>query len=134
VKLHIQAVGNPGFPRFIITTDQGDVFDGTGWTKDRSRAALFSESVAVAVQFNALQEAMYQHCPLREFTVPLNIRVRSAHPFSKKSLEEYLERATRIMLDHDKCGTGPVEDSMVQLEVTWAAMQEKTPAEAEREG
>jgi hypothetical protein len=62
--------------------------------------------------------------PLVEFTVALNIRVRAGEPFTKQQLAEYLERATSIMLDHDK-GTGPVKNSMVQLDVTWAGLAEK---------
>jgi hypothetical protein len=124
MKLEIQAIGNPEFSRFIITNDQGEVFDGSGWNNDRSQAALFNQSQAVAVQYNALQDQMYEGCPLREFTVPLNIRVRSAAPFTQKQLEEYLEQVTSIFLDHEK-GTGPVEDSMVQLGVTWAGLKEK---------
>jgi hypothetical protein len=128
VKLEIHPVGNEKYPRFIIARSDGKVFDGTGWNEDRGRAILFTEGQAVALQFNALQEAMYKEWPLREFTVSLNIRVRSGSSFSKKELEDYLERATSILLDHDK-GTGPVPNSMVQLDVTWARLVEKTANE-----
>jgi hypothetical protein len=124
VRLEIQAVGTNDYPRFIIVRSDGQVFDGTGWTQDRSRAVWFNEGVALALQFNALQEAMFKNMPLVEFTVALNIRVRAGEPFTKQQLAEYLERATSIMLDHDK-GTGPVKNSMVQLDVTWAGLAEK---------
>lgn len=129
-KLEIQPVGNPEYPRFLIANDQGEVFDGTSFTKDWNQATIFNKGQAVALQYNALQEAMCKDWPIREFTVPLNIRVRSGSSFSKKELEEYLERATSIFLDFEK-GTGPVENSMVQLAVTWREMKEKAPAEAE---
>lgn len=125
VRLEIQPMGTPEFPRFIIATSDGEVFDGTGWTRDRNRAVLFSEGRDVALAFNALQEAQFKDMPLTEFSVTLNVRVRAGEPFTKEQLAEYLERATCIMLDHDK-GTGPVENSMVQLDVTWAALREKT--------
>ena len=124
MKLEIHPVGNPQFPRFIIANDQGEVFDGDGWNKDQNRAVLYSEGQEVARQFNALQEAMYRDWSIREFGVTLNIRVRSAQPFTQKELEDYLEWAVAIMLDHDK-GTGPTPNSMVQLDVTWAEMKEK---------
>ena len=123
-KLEIQTVGKPDFPRFIIATGDAEVFDGTGFTTDQNQAVLFTEGQAVAVQFNALQEQMYQDFPLREFTVTLNIRVRSAAPFTQQELEQYMEGATRIFLNHEK-GTGPGEESMVQLGVTWREMHEK---------
>lgn len=123
-KLEIQTVGKPEFPRFIIATNDGEVFDGSGWNMDRNEAALFTCGQTVAVAFNALQEQMYLECPLREFTVPLNIRVRSAAPFTQNELEEYLERATTIFLDFEK-GSGPVDESIVQLAVTWREMKEK---------
>lgn len=128
MKLHIEPVGNPEFPRFLISRSDGQVFDGTGWNPDSGRAAIFNESQAVACQYNALQEEMCRGWVLQEFVVPLNIRVRSAQPFPKEALEEYLERAISIFLDQDK-GDGPVENSMVQLDVTWRQLQERHAAE-----
>jgi hypothetical protein len=124
MKLEIHSVGNPQFLRFVIANDQGEVFDGDGWNKDQNRAMLYSEGREVAVQYNALQERLYETCSLREFAVTLNIRVRSEESFTQKELEDYLERAVAIMLDHEK-GTGPTPNSMVQLDVTWAEMKEK---------
>jgi hypothetical protein len=95
-----------------------------------STLVLFTEGQDVALAFNALQEAQFKDCTLREFTVTLNVRVRAGEPFTKEQLAEYLERATCIMLDHDK-GTGPVENSMVQLDVTWAGLQEKSATKKE---
>ncbi len=128
MKLQIEAVGNSDFPRFIIARSDGQVFDGTGWNQDRSRAVLFCEGRAAAIQFNALQEAICNDWALREFAVPLNIRVRSAQPFTQAALEEYLERAVRIMIDQAK-GDGPVENSLVQLDVIWRQMRERPGAE-----
>lgn len=118
MKLQIQPVGNPEFPRLIIARSDGQVFDGTGFTSDRDRAILYAEGQEVAVQFNALQDAMYRDWAIQDFVVPLHIRVRSAQPFSQAALEEYLERAVAIMIDTDK-GDGPTPESVVQLDVTW---------------
>jgi hypothetical protein len=128
VRLEIQTVGTHKFPRFIIARSDGQVFDGTGWNRDRGRAALFNEGQDCARTFNALQEAQFKGMTLTEFSVTLNVRVRAGEPFTKEQLAEYLERATCIMLDHDK-GTGPVENSMVQLDVTWREMTERYAAE-----
>lgn len=128
MRLEIQAVGNEKFPRFVIARSDGHVFDGTGWNQDRSRATVFIGNQDVAVAYNALQDNLFKDCALTEFTVALNIRVRAGEPFTKQQLAEYLERATCIMLDHDK-GVGPVENSMVQLDVTWAGLVEKTANE-----
>jgi hypothetical protein len=128
MKLEIHPVGTPQFPRFVIANDQGEVFDGDGWNKDQNRAMLYSEGPDVALAFNALQETMFKDCTLRKFAVTLNVRVRSAQPFTQKELEDYLERAVAIMLDHDK-GTGPTPNSMVQLDVIWAEMKEKGVSE-----
>ena len=132
MKLQIEPVGPPEFPRLIITRSDGQVFDGTGFTSDRERAILYAEGQEVALQFNALQDAMYKDCSIHEFVVPLNIRVRSAQPFSQAALEEYLERAVSIMIDQDK-GTGPVEQSMVQLDVTWREMRDRHAAEGTKQ-
>lgn len=124
VRLEIHPVGTQEFPRFVIATSDGEVFDGIGWTKDRNRAVLFAEGREVALTFNALQDQQFKNMPLTEFSVTLNVRVRAGESFTKEQLAEYLERATCIMLDHEK-GTGPVEQSMVQLDVTWAGLIEK---------
>ncbi len=123
MQLEIQVVGNTKFPRFVIARSDGQVFDGRGWNTDRSKAILYNESMAVALQYNALQDTMCKDWPIQEFTVPLNIRVRSAQPFSQAELEEFLEKAVAILIDQDK-GTGPTPYSMVQLDVTWREIQE----------
>jgi len=123
--LEIIPVGNENFPRFIIQDTGGRVFDGEKMVSDRMKAVLFSEGRDVALAYNALQEAQFKNMPLTEFTVTMNVRVRAGKLFTKEQLAEYLERACCIMLDHDK-GTGPVENSMVQLDVTWAGLVEKT--------
>jgi hypothetical protein len=123
--LEIIPVGNPKYPRFLIQDTSGSVFDGEKMVADRTQAALFAEGQDVATAFNALQEAQFKKMPLTEYSVTLNVRVRSGEPFTKEQLAEYLERATCIMLDHDK-GTGPVEQSMVQLDVVWAGLTEKS--------
>lgn len=130
MKLEILAVGSPKFPRFIIANDQGDVFDGTSFTNDRDQAILYAEDQAVALQHNILQEAMFKGCPLQEFVVPLNIRVRAAGRYTKEELEECLERMVSIIIDQEKAAS-PFQESMVQLDVTWRAMQEKGPAKAD---
>jgi hypothetical protein len=73
MKLEIHPVGNPQFVRFVIANDQGEVFDGAGWNKDQNRAMVYNEGQEVARQFNALQERLYEKCPLREFarTTPM---------------------------------------------------------------
>ena len=124
-RLEIIPVGSPEFPRFIIQDTSGRVFDGEKMVSGCTKAALFSEGQGVATAYNALQDAMFKDCPLTEFTVALNIRVRAGEPFTKEQLAEYLERATSIMLDHEK-GTGSVELNMVQLDVIWAGLVEKT--------
>jgi hypothetical protein len=38
MRLEIQPVGTAKYPRYIIATSNGEVFDGTGWNRDRNRA------------------------------------------------------------------------------------------------
>ena len=49
MKLEVQAVGNPKFPRYIIVNDKGEVFDGTGFNQDRQKATLYVEGQEIAV-------------------------------------------------------------------------------------
>ena len=123
MKLEIQAVGNPKFPRYIIVNDHGEVHDGTGWNKDRKRAERYAEGQHLATAFSALEEAVYNHLPLRQFTVNINVSVRAEEPFTKADVTAYLASATCIFLDHAK-GTGPTENSLVQLNVAWNEMRE----------
>ena len=124
MKLEIQAVGNPKFPRYIILNDKGEVHDGTGWSKDRKRAEIYAEGQHLATAFSALEEAAYNHLPLRQFTVNINVSVWADQDFTKMDLTAYLQSATCLFLDHAK-GTGPTENSLVQLNVAWNEMKEK---------
>jgi hypothetical protein len=124
MKLEIQAIGNPKFPRYVIVKDTGEVFDGTGWNKDRKKAVVYVNGQELAVQFRSLEETMHNHLPKREFWVTLNIMVRADGEYTREELASYLESAVAILLDHAK-GTGPIPDSLAQLSVTWTNMREK---------
>jgi hypothetical protein len=126
-KLEIVSVGSAEFPRLIIRDDAGQVFDGHQMVADATKAMVFIAGQDIAFAFNAVQESLYEKYPLREFTVAMTVRVRAREPFTMQQLAQYLEQVTSIYMDQEK-GLGPVEDSMVQLGVVWAGLQEKTPA------
>jgi hypothetical protein len=125
-KLEIVPIGGDEFPRLVIKDDAGHVFDGKQMVADASKALVFISGQDIAFAFNAIQELLYEKYPLREFTVAMTVRVRAKETFTKQRLAEYLELVTSIYMDHEK-GTGPVEDSTVQLGVVWAGLEEKKP-------
>jgi hypothetical protein len=86
-----------------------------------TRAVLYSEGQTVALQYNKSRSAFTR--PVRSVSSPspLNVRVRSAQPFTQAELEEYLERAIAIVLDHDR-GTGPTPLSSRQRQGTQATL------------
>jgi hypothetical protein len=124
-KIAIWISGPPAWLRYLIVQEGGRFWDGKKWTRQRRRARLYAEDQDVALVFREIEERQYKDKPLRTFQAPLNIRVRADHDIDISGLGGYLQRAVQIMIDQDRCGTGPVPDSLVQLDVTWIDMQEE---------
>jgi hypothetical protein len=123
-KIAITISGTPAWTRYLIVQEGGRFWGGERWTELRSRARLYADNGDVAQAFRQLEERLYENKPLRTFGVTLNIRVRADKDFDIKALSDYLLAAVQILIDQDRCGTGPVPESLVQLDVTWAEMRE----------
>ena len=70
--------------------------------------------------FRELEERLDEEKPLRTFQVTLNIRVRSDNDFDPKLLSVYLQAAVQILIEQDRCGTGPVPENLAQLNQRFA--------------
>jgi hypothetical protein len=125
-KLAISISGSPAWNRYLIVRNDGRFWNGKRWTRLRRRARLYARGQDVALAFRKLEERLYEDKPLRKFEVTMSVRVRADQDFDIKAISAYLHGAVSIMIDHDK-GTGPVPDSLVQLDVTWAEMREVPP-------
>lgn len=118
-KMAITISGQPGWKRYLIVTEDGRFWDGKKWTCQGECARLYADHQDVAVAFRELEERLYKNKPLRMFQATLNIRVRADQNYSVQDLQDFLVRSVSILIDQDRCGTGPVSDSLVQLDITW---------------
>ena len=126
-KIAIWISGNPAWNRYLIVQEGGRFWDGKKWTRHRRRSRLYADNHDVVLAFRELEVRLYKDKPLRTFEVTLNVRVFGDQGFDMKLLGNYLLGAVQILVDQDRCGTGPVPDSLVQLDVTWANMREVQP-------
>jgi hypothetical protein len=133
-KIAIWTSGPPAWLRYLIVQEGGRFWDGKKWTRQRRRARLYADDQDVALVFRELEDWQYKDKPLRTFQAPLNIRLRADQDIDINTLGGYLQRVVAILIDlqrvvailidQDRCGTGPVPDSVVQLDVTWADIRE----------
>jgi hypothetical protein len=123
-KIAITISGKPEWNRYLIVQEGDRFWDGKKWTRHRRRARLYADNQDVAQAFRELEERLYEDKPLRTFEVTLNVRVFGDQGFDIKLLGGYLQAAVQILIDQDRCGSGPVQESLVQLDVTWGEMRE----------
>lgn len=128
-KLAIRISGKPEWRRFLIAQEGGRFWNGRRWTRHRQHARLYADDQDVALEFRVLEDRLYKDKRLRTLQVPLTIRLRADQEIDLDALGVYLQRAVAIVIDQDRYGTGPITDSLVQLDVTWADMREVLPEE-----
>jgi hypothetical protein len=122
-KMAIKLSGRTQWPRFVITDGDGRFWDGQAWTDKRQQARLYTDDQEMAMAFRELEADQFKDKKLRMFAATINVQVRADQDIDIKALRDYLRRAVWILIDQDRCGTGPVPESLVQIDVCWGELR-----------
>ena len=90
---------------FGLHNSRGEFWDGVSkWTKDAKLRQLYPSEDVARTAFEIMQEKQFTNSPVKEFSVPLVVRVYDdKHNYTMQELAEYLTNAAKLEID---CSTG----------------------------
>lgn len=122
--LSIIATGPPQHPRFQIADPQQRFWTGSGWSEEEAEGRLY---VSVNDAGRAIQEillAEHGEKPLRRFTAPVHVDLYSDSELSLDQLSDWLLKVSRLVMDTETHGNGPVAGSLGLTWIDWSKLRE----------
>ncbi len=117
----IRLLGPPEHPRFVIRDNRCLVphfWTGRGWSRLLSKARLYHapDDVGKLVE-RLIQSHLRRHEAKQLYMMTILVRVHADESVSRQDVERYLRDALVVGVDHERFGTGPTPDSLVEVVV-----------------
>lgn len=111
----------PDHPRFVVRDARRLVdhfYTGRGWSRHLHEASLYHDPNTVARTIDRLtRQRLRRHEPKQLFTMTVVVRVHADESVSRQDVERYLRDALVVGVDHERYGTGPTQNSLVEVVV-----------------
>lgn len=124
----LRLLGPPDHNRFVVRDARRLVdtyWTGKGWSRSLGLARLYADPDDVAKVVEQMTRLhLRRHEPKRLFTMTLVVRVHAPEDVTRADVEHYLRDALVVGVDHRKYGTGPTEDSLVEVVVPVISLEE----------
>jgi len=120
MKLRVEQVGNPKFPRYAIVCENGTYFDGKGWTPDKAKAIRFASLPVVKDDWKRLQSQM--ESGLIELVGTVVVRIAGTKELTAKQIEElkeYLAAASTLTLNYNRQRPTGLENIVISTHIWW---------------
>ena len=121
-------VGQSEHGRLIVRDGCGLVdhlWTGSGWGRRLSNAPLYADpdhANKTALTLTLIH--LWRHEPSRSYLLTVVVRVHATEDVSRHEVETYLKDALVVGVDHEKYGSGPTEDSLVEVVVPAISLEE----------
>jgi hypothetical protein len=113
--------------RFVIRDGRRLVdhfWTGQGWSRRLCDARLYADPEDVARTIDRLtRRHLRRHEPMRLYLLTLVVRAHAPETVSRQDIERYLRDALVVGVDHERCGTGPTPDSLVEVIVPTISLE-----------
>ena len=115
-------------PRYILRDNRRLVdhfWTGKGWSRRLQDARLYADPELASRTAQAITlRHLRQHIPRQLFLMTIVVQVHAPEDVSRADVEHYLRDALVVGVDHRKYGTGPTEDSLVEVVVPVINLEE----------
>lgn len=105
--------------RFVIRDARrpAEMFwSGKGWSRRIQDARLFADRDDVNRTIDRLtRRHLRRHHPKRLYLMTILVRVHADEDVSRCDIENYLKDSLVVGVDHERYGTGPAPDSLVEV-------------------
>lgn len=128
VSFSLLTKGPPDHPRWMISDQWGRVWNDktTTFVDDAKKGTLYEDFAEAAWALHGLLIDEYKDKAVREFVVPIKLKVYSDTPLTKEQVAEWCHKACRMLLDANGCGYGPLDNSLAVVAADWPAIKEVT--------
>ena len=115
----IRLLGQPDHRRFVIRDGRRliDMFwTGSKWSRKLRDARLYHDPKCVARTIARLtRRHLRRHEAKRLYLLTLIVRVHADESVSRQDVERFLRDALVIGVNHERCGTGPTPNSLIEV-------------------
>jgi hypothetical protein len=119
----VDVVGEPEHKRFLLMNNDGEVWTGEEWTKDRRRGRLFHEAMDAGTSIREAYDKHFEHLPLTTtYTCNVEITIKSHEEIPLKDIKDWLSDATQFSMDYPHCGSGPGEDTVLHATLKYSTL------------
>lgn len=128
VPFKVRLLGPPEHHRFVLRDNRRLVdhfYTGKGWSRRLQDAELYADPELANKTTQALiLRHLRRHEPKRLFLLTVVVTVHAPEDVSRHEVETYLKDALVVSVDHEKYGTGPTPDSLVEVVVPVIILEE----------
>jgi hypothetical protein len=126
IVLSLHNRGNVDYPRYMISDQYLRYWTGNGWSKqeDEDAAMVYAESNVALEEMHQLMMLDHGKRPKYRFCAPLYIDLYVDNEVSKRKLQSWLVKVTKLIMDTTKHGNGPLAGSYGTCRIEYGEMKE----------
>lgn len=126
IVLSLIPVGNPDFPRYMISDQYLRYWGKEGWTeqKDTDNATVYASSGLALEQMQQLLMTEHVGQPAHRYVAPVVIDLYSDNKVSLRDLQLWLTKVSKLLIDSPEHGNGPVSGSLGLCRIDWGQLKE----------
>ena len=111
-------------PRFLIVDPQTNFWTGTDWTEHEADGCLFANVNDAGRAIQEILLAEHDQKPMRRFVAPVYVDLFSETDVTLDQIREWLVKVSRLTVDAEMHGNGPVEESLGLTMIDWSKLKE----------
>lgn len=126
VILSLVPLGTPEYPRYVIADQYLRYWTGDSWTeqKDDAHALVYANSNDALHDMNKLLMVDHEKKQVKRYRAPMYIDLYSDGTISKRELQMWLLKATKLIIDSPKHGNGPIAGSLGSCRINFGELEE----------
>jgi hypothetical protein len=120
MKLKVEQVGNPKYPRYVLALENGCYFDGTGWTPNKKKAIRYASLPVIKEDWKQLQGEMEKG--LIELVGTVVVRITGTKELTAQQIEalaHYLATASTLKLNYSLHRPPGLENLVISTQIHW---------------
>lgn len=117
------SVGTPPFFRFLVTDQYGQFWTGVKWSYEESDGVLYDSVNAAGAVVQKLLLNQCQHTTVRRYVAPVYLDLYGDDDVSQALIEKWLLKVSRLLVDGESHGNGPVKGAVGLLHIDWSQMK-----------
>lgn len=122
--LSLVSTGTLQHPRFLISDSSDKFWAGSDWTEYESDGCLFASVNDAGRAIQEILLAEYGQKPMRRFVAPVYVDLYSETDVTLDQIKDWLFKVSRLTVDAEMHGNGPVEDSLGLTLIDWSELKE----------